>query len=217
MPNDNNFLIFTIIIIVMIFFIIYIISIFSDDKKQFTLTNDALKDVFIQKDDSDEKIKIKYIKIAYKRLYNKDMNIDKYLKKCLEITKSFCLNLIFEKYMTSSKIKECEKKDLFSAYYISLLKNRLNNGILSENDFYDENKQILYIQNHNIPRKINDKTFFFFKDVFIFRNKTKLEDLVNDLYMIYKEIQLHYQYNFSITIIVIITVIIIIFEIFFFI
>ena len=93
--------------------------------------------------------------------------------------------------MKSSKIKECEKKDLFSAYYISLLKNRLNNGILSENDFYDENKQILYIQNHNIPRKINDKTFFFFKDVFIFRNKTKLEDLVNDLYMIYKEIQLH--------------------------
>ena len=179
---------------VMIFFIIYIISIFSDNKKQFNLTNDALKDVFIQKDDSDEKIKIKYIKIAYKKLYNKDMNIDRYLKKCLENekkTKSFCLNLIFEKYMKSSKIKECEKKDLFSAYYISLLKNRLNNGILSENDFYDENKQILYIQNHNIPRKINDKTFFFFKDVFIFRNKTKLEDLVNDLYMIYKEIQLH--------------------------
>jgi hypothetical protein len=194
MPINNNFLIFTIIIIVMIFFIIYIISIFSDNKKQFNLTNDALKDVFIQKDDSDEKIKIKYIKIAYKKLYNKDMNIDKYLKKCLEKekkTKSFCLNLIFEKYMTSSKIKECEKKDLFSAYYISLLKNRLNNGILSEKDFYDENKQILYIQNHNIPRKINDTTFFFFKDVFIFRNETKLDDLTNDLYRIYKEIQLH--------------------------
>ena len=69
---NNNFLIFTIIIIVMIFFIIYIISIFSDNKKQFTLTNDALKDVFIQKDDSDEKIKIKYIKIAYKKLFKKN-------------------------------------------------------------------------------------------------------------------------------------------------
>ena len=88
----------------------------------------------------------------YENLLNNVPNYED-IKKCLEITKSFCLNIIFEKYMKSSKIKECEKKDLFSAYYISLLKNRLNNGILSENDFYDENKQILYIQNHNMCDK----------------------------------------------------------------
>jgi hypothetical protein len=178
-------------------FLYYILPI----KQESNLTEKALIDVFSVKLQSgfelkeDEKIALKYIKIAYKQLCNKELNEDEYYKHCeknLNLdkkTKSVCLNVILNKYLTSDKIKKKYKKDLFAAYFLSLLKNRLPYNILTENDYYDEDKRILFIKDYNVPRKINDNFDFLFSSIFIFRNETSINDIKNDLYNIFIEIQ----------------------------
>jgi hypothetical protein len=170
-------------------------------KPESNLTEKVLIDVFSRKLQSgfeskkDEEIALKYIKIAYKQLCNKELNEDEYYKHCeknLKLnkkTKSVCLNVILNKYLTSDKIKKKYKKDLFAAYFLSLLKNRLPYNLLTENDYYDEDKQILFIKDYDIPRKINDNFDFLFSSVFIFRNETSVDDIKNDLYNIFIEIQ----------------------------
>ena len=168
------------------------------------LTEEALKDVFPRKfylksgflKEEDEKIALKYTKIAYKQLCGKELNEEEYFKNCLnnfntnkEKTKSLCLNIILNKYMISDKILDENKKDLFAAYYLTLLKNRLPYDVFTENDYYDECQKILFIEDHDIPRKINDEVNFIFSDILIFRNETSIEQLKDDLYNIFEEIR----------------------------
>ena len=195
-----------IIYFILFIFVIYLLTklfqyYIKPSKIESNLTEKALIDVFSRKLQSgfeskkDEEIALKYIKIAYKQLCNKELNEDEYYKNCEKNlksnkkTKSVCLNVILNKYLTSDKIKKKYKKDLFAAYYLSLLKNRLPYNLLTENDYYDEDRQILFVKDHHIPRKIHDNYDFLFSSVFIFRNETSVDDIKNDLYNIYMEIQ----------------------------